>query len=386
MKSVLIAFLLVIFSFNLKAENYPLKGIVLDKETNNPIPYATLTIKENQEGTLSNMEGRFSLLINKAQSDGFLSITCVGYESIQLSLQEVINDEISTIYLLPKSFILDEVVVKKQSLPYLLEESINITQALIPSQQYYGAYYKEKAYLDKQLYKFSDASITYAVNDEKKKTKTDLYILESRLKQDSVVDEEKWRNDVESLIDPQKAVKDYYNLDYLKAFISKKGIQKFNFTSEQNDQIIKIIINPKEDVRQYLPNGIVYINAETKRIIRVGHGYLTHLKYMPKVNLLVLAMSYEESQATILYDEGEKAFMRYCNISQEVRFKVGKKKGLLGSNAEIVFHQLQDNLPDLTDKNYSKINIYRSGNRFTSDFWKDDNFLVLTEKELEILD
>jgi len=385
MKHLLISLCLILLQFNVNAQNTFISGTIVDNENHQAVPYATITVKERQEGTLSNAEGKFSLLVKSSQKTDELIISCIGYESINIPISQFSDKDNALVHLKSKLFTLEEVTVTIQSISDLLEEAIATTQALIPQNQLYGAYYKEFAYLDKKLYKFSDAAIAYAVNNEGRKTKTDLYILESRIKQDSVSDEEKWRSDVESLIDPQKAIKDYYNLNYLNTFISKKNNKKFDFSSEQNGRVIKININPKADVKQYLPNGIVYINIETKRIIRVDYDYITHLQYMPKVNLIVLAMSYERNRATILYDEGEKAFLRYCNINQDVRFKVGKKQGLLGSKAEIVFHELQEQIPEITDKSYSKINIYRSGNNFTTDFWKNYNSLTLTESELDIL-
>lgn len=385
MKSLLIGCILACLHLCSNAQSSFISGVLLDNETREAIPYATIAIKEKQEGTLSNAEGKFSLLIKDFQNQDRLTISCVGFETISLSVAELAGSESHSIYLKSKTFTLDDAIVTNQSIPSLLEEAIHTTQAFIPAKQYYEAYYKELAYLDKELYKFSDAAVNYVINDEGRKTKADLYILESRIKQDSISDDEKWRSDIESLIDPQKAVKDFYNLNYLKKFISKKGLEKFNFTSEQNGQLLKITVNPKTEIRQYLPNGVVYVDTETKRIIRVDYNYISHLKYMPKVNLLVLAMSFEENLATVLYDEGEKAFLRYCNISQEVHFKVGKKKGLLGSKAEILFHSLQEETPESLNKSYSKINIYRSGNNFTTDFWKNRNSLMLTQSEIEIL-
>jgi len=385
MQHLLISILFVFLQLTANAQSISISGTVVDTDRLQAIPYATVTIKEKQEGTLSNAEGKFALLIKNSQKVDEIMISCIGYESVNIPLSQFTNKDNALIHLKPKLFMLEEVTITTQSISDLLEEAITTTQALIPENQFYGAYYKEFAFLDEKLYKFSDAAVAYAVNNEGRKIKTNLYILESRVKQDSISDEEKWRSDVESLIDPQKAIKDYYNLNYLNTFISKKNNKKFNFTSEQNGHVIKINVNPKADVKQYLPNGIVYINIETKRIIRVDYDYITHLQYMPKVNLIVLAMSYEGNRATILYDEGEKAFLRYCNINQDVRFKLGKKQGLLGSKAEIIFHELQDQNPEITDENYSKINIYRSGNNFTTDFWKNYNSLMLTKDELNIL-
>lgn len=54
------------------------EGRVVDKETGEPIPFASIGILETSHGTISNLQGEFSLVISDTAS---IKVTCLGYES-----------------------------------------------------------------------------------------------------------------------------------------------------------------------------------------------------------------------------------------------------------------------------------------------------------------
>lgn len=60
---------------------------VVDKKTNEPIPYATIQLSENQ-GVITNEEGRFSLNLNGdlAKIDS-IYISSMGYEKVGVSVK-----------------------------------------------------------------------------------------------------------------------------------------------------------------------------------------------------------------------------------------------------------------------------------------------------------
>ena len=71
------------------------KGIVRDKETQEPLPYATVVSKTTNQGTLCNEHGEFSL--PKLKKGSWLHFIMIGYatDSIQYVGREMINVELS---------------------------------------------------------------------------------------------------------------------------------------------------------------------------------------------------------------------------------------------------------------------------------------------------
>ncbi|WP_432712916.1 hypothetical protein, partial [Pedobacter sp.] len=128
------------------------------------------------------------------------------------------------------------------------------------------------------------------------------------------------------------------------------------------------------------------------RILKVNYSHITHLQYMPKVNLVFMAYACEKDNMTAIYSEGPVPFLKYCRIEQDIRFKLGGKKGLLGSVAEILASNSDLSSTRLTKDSkvepagYKKYNIYNNGNKFSPDFWLKYNTILPTEKELKALE
>lgn len=105
-------FILLFFNFNIVAYSQIIKGIVLERKTNNPV-LATIYFSGTFVGTLSDLNGNFELDITKNNSMP-LTISSVGYYS--LTLTDYLKVKPLTIYLTPKVHELKEVVISSESL------------------------------------------------------------------------------------------------------------------------------------------------------------------------------------------------------------------------------------------------------------------------------
>jgi hypothetical protein len=86
---------------------------VVDKKTNEPIPYATIQLSEDQ-GVMTNEEGRFSLNLSGdlAKIDS-IYISSMGYEKVGVSVKNVTD---SIIYIEPKAIALKGVFISNKNL------------------------------------------------------------------------------------------------------------------------------------------------------------------------------------------------------------------------------------------------------------------------------
>ena len=87
-----------------------LKSVIIDNETKERIPFVNIWIENENIGTTSNENGEFLIDNNKGE---VLVLSSLGYELMKINLKEVP----SKIFLVPKSYELDEVIVstKKES-------------------------------------------------------------------------------------------------------------------------------------------------------------------------------------------------------------------------------------------------------------------------------
>lgn len=116
--------LLFIFSINIIAASYgqTIKGTVFDNKTKEAIYSASVYINGSSAGTLSDQNGNFKLDISKYRSMP-LTVSAIGYYSG--TFKDFSAGKPLLIFLIPKTFELDEVVVKARS--HLLERKGNLT-------------------------------------------------------------------------------------------------------------------------------------------------------------------------------------------------------------------------------------------------------------------
>jgi hypothetical protein len=106
MKGIVIFFILV--NFYLTAYSQIMSGIITDQNTDTPINYAVIYFNGTFVGTQSDSNGNFELDISKNSSMP-LTISALGYYSIILT--DITPDKKYHIYLVPKIFELNEVVI-----------------------------------------------------------------------------------------------------------------------------------------------------------------------------------------------------------------------------------------------------------------------------------
>ena len=76
------AFLLLWFSWASFAQQGFLKGRLLDAQTQEPIPFATVRVKGYALGVISNSDGGFQIPQKFKDLGGDLVISCMGYETL----------------------------------------------------------------------------------------------------------------------------------------------------------------------------------------------------------------------------------------------------------------------------------------------------------------
>jgi len=90
-------------------QNIVLKGQLLDKDTKDIVPFATLVVKNKNIYRVANENGYFELSVNKSiMQSAVLEISSLGFETTEIPLKNLTE----RIYLKPKFEELDEVVIK----------------------------------------------------------------------------------------------------------------------------------------------------------------------------------------------------------------------------------------------------------------------------------
>lgn len=109
------------------------KGRILDKNSGDPIPFATISINGTRIGTIANSAGDFIFKYPGIYSQDSVDISCMGFK-IQKFRLDKIDTAFNKIFLQPDFIPIQEVIIRKTDPVYLLHSAIS----KIPDNYYTG--------------------------------------------------------------------------------------------------------------------------------------------------------------------------------------------------------------------------------------------------------
>jgi len=121
MKKFILIFLFI--NIYLVASNQVIRGTIVDNTTKNVIHSASVYFNGTSVGTLSDENGNFQIDISKYSSMP-ITISAIGYYSVTLT--NFLTGKPNLIYMSPKLFELNEVIVKAKSQPWKRRENLTI--------------------------------------------------------------------------------------------------------------------------------------------------------------------------------------------------------------------------------------------------------------------
>lgn len=97
-------------------------GVVLDADTNEPVPYVNIGIIEQMRGTVSNKGGQFNLRF-ESDADSVL-FSAIGFQSVKSSIRDLLNA--SSVRLQKTTYEMEEIVINQRALGNLKELGYNL--------------------------------------------------------------------------------------------------------------------------------------------------------------------------------------------------------------------------------------------------------------------
>jgi len=110
----IILILLTVHSFGQKT----IVGKILSQTTKEPIPFANIGVVNSNVGTLSNLDGSFSIIIPQKQLTDSLTFRSLGFYGKSISINQLESRKEFTIYLNEKATLLSTVIITAKKIKY----------------------------------------------------------------------------------------------------------------------------------------------------------------------------------------------------------------------------------------------------------------------------
>ena len=292
--------LIILFSIGIVNSQTKLTGLVTNKSTNFPIENANVTIKDQPIGTSTNSDGAFELNIENIINKIEVIISCVGYESKLISIDNF-NSRNLNITLNEKAISLDEVVITPVK-SILNKALLNYEQNYFLNSQY-EVYFKQVSNFDGEIKRYAEGNglLTNKINEETKikplkvnkaidkdyqlnLLSENLITLKMAFSQLNVKNMLIILNENEKLFEIETNYTVYNNLNIYKLIFTQ------NITSDKKNTIT-LLIEDKNfaviniDINGDRGNGIDKlnkVNSQYSRIASSSNGYINFRQYNNK--------------------------------------------------------------------------------------------------------
>lgn len=379
--------LLIIASLSF-SQSRTVTGIIKDVTTSLPVESVSIGISNSNLGTISNEDGKFRITLPENNNT-------IAFSHLYYNLETYIVKQYDTeieIFLTPKSFILEEVVINHKLGKDLLFDAVKASKDKLEKSIVLSTYYREFVNVDNKYTSFSDGLVDYYV--KRKSGASDLEVKQSRvfdLKDEKASEREKAIQSV-NLNDIREAVINAYNFKGLNTILKS---EYYDFAvetkTEDNGSSIEIItIEPKEGVQEEkIYTGTVVFDAKTKLILDIDMQFSPeHKKFNTVHNLLIAKAKINEfARKSKFKIDGDKYIMIYNQIKINFYIKFGKMiNNTFESTYDMTTLDYKEGEFKLDkDKKYKERSLFDNGNKYTEEFWKKQNVILLSEKEEKII-
>lgn len=375
-----------------------IKGIIIDEESSDPLPFATIGLKNQGRGTITNITGEFGLNITPEDIGDTLFISYLGYIGREIPVSEFPGNNLSIA--MQREFIpISEIVIRSQIPQEIINKMIKaISKNYGTTPALLTGFYREGVLKRTELQSYSEAVVQMYKSAYSGSFAGDqMKVLKSR-KIENI-------NRSDTLALRLKAgLGTCLELDGMKNlfdFIDFGNIDEYTYritdiVTFDEDAAYAIEFEQKENVEQPLFKGIFYVNTSDYAMLQAD--FELNLKYIHKIrdsfissqshgyNTWPLSVKYSVSYRKV----NDRYFLSH--VRGDLLFASKKRKKLF-SNQFKVFFELA--VTGMNLKNVARFDredvapvhsvFSRTINKYDPAFWENQDFLKPEENLLQAL-
>jgi hypothetical protein len=265
-----------------RPENFPgyITGVVTDGENGDPLPYATIVLKNTGKGTVSNNNGEFGLNIPNDSYNDSIIVSYLGYLNRRIPVRQIMGNNL-TITMTREFISIPEIIIRNHVPQELLRKAFAAIQSNYGnSPAYLTGFYREGVMKKNDLHTYSEAIINIYKSPYSGSLQHDqMKIFKSRKIENTDVSD--------TLTVRLKAgLSTCLDLDIVRSgfeFLMPDNFTEYNYkmtdiVSIDEETAYQIDFVQKEDIDLPLFQGSVYINASDFGIMlavfEINPGYI----------------------------------------------------------------------------------------------------------------
>jgi hypothetical protein len=240
-----------------------LTGVIVDEETLEPLPFATIGLKNKGKGTVTNNNGEFGLKITPDLFNDTLSVSYLGYIRSEMPVIQAFRDELSIS--MKREFIsIPEIIIKNQIPQEIIYKTVlAIRHNYCNDPAYMTGFYREGVLKKRELQNYSEAIVQiYKSPYTGSFLRDQMKIYKSRK-----IENIKRSDTLEVRL--KAGMSTCLELDGVKNifdFLNRESMPNYRYrltdiVTFEDESAYEIEFEQREDIEQPLYKGVVYINT-----------------------------------------------------------------------------------------------------------------------------
>ena len=368
---------------------YLVSGWVIEKESGQPLPYATLGIYGKGKGTVSNFDGGFSLKVNAADLADSLRISYLGFKNMIIPVNTIIGSNYRIE--LERDYVpIPEVIIRsREPIELIRNIRLNIPANYGTTPSMLSAFYRESISRKSKLQEYSEAIINIYKSPYARSFQTDQVSL---FKSRKIVNTEI----TDTLIVKLKAgLSSCLALDGIRNtfdFIAEENLGDYNYRMVDiisfDEEAAFVIEFSQKDYITDIPlfNGLIYINTDNYGVHSAE--FEINPKHIDKIDNQFVPQSAKDYTVKVRKVK-YKVDYRYLNgryylnhVRGDIELFARKKRSLFGSPYYIFFELATTSIDTVNVSRFNRNETFPTRNIFSEiitgydpDFWGTDNFV-----------
>jgi hypothetical protein len=375
-----------------------ISGIIVDEETNEPLSFAAIALKNRARGTVTNASGEFGLRIPKENTSDTLSVSYLGFVQREIPVKQALGNNF-TIRMKREFISIPEIIIKTQVPQEIIYKSV----AAIPRN--YGntpvmmtGFYREGVMKKQELQVYSEAVLeiykssytSSLLNDQIKIYKSRK--VENTTSRDTLSVRLKAGLSTCLELDGIKNLFDFLSREYMAEYLYRIS----DIVSADDDAVFVIDFEQREGIDLPRYKGSVFINTDDFAVVKAD--FELHPKYIKQMKDSFITSSSRGISTwpvTVKYSVSyRKLNGRYylSHVRGDLLFTSKQKKKLFSTQFSVFFELA---ITGITTTNVSRFDrdeiapihsiFSETINDYDADFWGDQDFLKPEDNLIQAL-